>query len=102
MDFWVKLGEETFSLEAQFANLRPVEGIYFCVALRENTSGIKDRQSSVTLLGYMHKEDIWIQSSGHLKNLQAHVSDREVDLGAFAISCWVEADAVHFQFTGDL
>lgn len=41
----MKLGEETFSLEAQFANLRPVEGIYFCVALRENTSGIKDRHN---------------------------------------------------------
>lgn len=99
----MKLDQETFSFEAQFANLGPIEGIYFCVALREKYRWNKRQtQSSVTLLGYMHKEDIWIWSSSHLKNLQAHVSDREVDLGAFAISCWVEADAVHFQFTGDL
>lgn len=31
----MKLDQETFSFEAQFANLGPIEGIYFCVALRE-------------------------------------------------------------------
>lgn len=61
MDFWVKLDQETFSFEAQFANLGPIEGIYFCVALREKYRWNKRQtQSSVTLLGYMHKEDIWI------------------------------------------
>lgn len=33
MNLCVEFDQETFSLEAQFANLRPVEGIYFCVAL---------------------------------------------------------------------
>lgn len=57
----MKLDQETFSFEAQFANLGPIEGIYLCVALREKYRWNKRQtQSSVTLLGYMHKEDIWI------------------------------------------
>lgn len=57
----MKLDQETFSFETQFANLGPIEGIYFCVALREKYRWNKRQtQSSVTLLGYMHKEDIWI------------------------------------------
>ena len=35
MNLWVELDQESFSLEAQLANLRPVEGVYFGVALRE-------------------------------------------------------------------
>lgn len=35
MNLWVEFDQETFSLEAQFANLGPIEGIYFGVALRE-------------------------------------------------------------------
>lgn len=33
VDFWVQFDEEPFSLKAQFANLGPVEGVYFGVAL---------------------------------------------------------------------
>lgn len=36
MNLWVELDQETFSFEAQLANLGPVEGIYFGVALEEN------------------------------------------------------------------
>lgn len=35
MNLGVELDQEPFSLEAQFANLGPIEGIYFCVALGE-------------------------------------------------------------------
>lgn len=69
MDFWVQFDEEPFSLKAQFANLGPVEGVYFGVAL---------------------------------KNLKAHVSNSQIDLGALSVSRWVEADAIHFQFTDNL
>lgn len=31
----VELDQEAFSFEAQLANLGPVEGVYFCVALEE-------------------------------------------------------------------
>lgn len=31
----VEFDQEAFSLEAQLANLGPVEGVYFCVALEE-------------------------------------------------------------------
>lgn len=41
-------------------------------------------------------------SHSHLKNLNAHMSDSEIDLGAFSVRCGVEAHAVHFQFPGDL
>lgn len=34
MNLWVELDQEPFSLEAQFANLGPIEGIYFCVSLK--------------------------------------------------------------------
>lgn len=44
----MKLDQETFSFEAQFANLGPIEGIYFCVALREKYRWNKRQtQSSV-------------------------------------------------------
>lgn len=33
MDFLVEFYEEAFSLKAQFANLGPVKGVYFRVAL---------------------------------------------------------------------
>lgn len=33
MDLWVEFDQKAFPLEAQFANLGPVEGIYFCVSL---------------------------------------------------------------------
>lgn len=33
MNLWVELDQEVCSLEAQFANLGPIEGIYFGVAL---------------------------------------------------------------------
>lgn len=39
----MELDQEPFSLKAQFANLGPVEGIYFCVTLgekEEETRGI--------------------------------------------------------------
>lgn len=35
MNLWVEFDQEAFSLEAQFADLGPVEGIYFGVALGE-------------------------------------------------------------------
>lgn len=31
---WPQLDEETFSLKAQFANFRPVEGVYPCASLK--------------------------------------------------------------------
>lgn len=37
MNLWVELDQEAFSFEAQLANLGPVEGVYFCVALEEET-----------------------------------------------------------------
>lgn len=33
MNLWVELDQEALPLEAQFANLGPVEGIDFCVTL---------------------------------------------------------------------
>lgn len=41
-------------------------------------------------------------SDAHLKHLKAHVSNGQVDLGAFPVGRWVEADAVHLQFTRNL
>lgn len=35
MNLWVEFDQEPFSFEAQFANLGPIEGVYFCVALEE-------------------------------------------------------------------
>lgn len=35
MNLRVELNQEAFSFEAQLANLGPVEGVYFCVALKE-------------------------------------------------------------------
>lgn len=42
MNLWVELDQEAFSFEAQLANLGPVEGIYFCVALEENKPKLKN------------------------------------------------------------
>lgn len=42
-----------------------------------------------------------MRAAGHLKNLQAHVRNSQVNFGAFPVGCWVEADAIHLQFTGD-
>lgn len=42
MNLWVELDQEAFSFEAQLANLGPVEGIYFCVALEENKTKVKN------------------------------------------------------------
>lgn len=52
--------------------------------------------------GHVHKIDCWYESRSHLKNLEAHVRNSQVNFGAFPVSCWVEANAVHFQFTGNL
>lgn len=38
----------------------------------------------------------------HLKNLQAHMSHGQIDLGAFPVGCWVEANSVQLQFTSNL
>lgn len=35
MNLRVELDQEAFPFEAQLANLGPVEGVYFCVALEE-------------------------------------------------------------------
>lgn len=42
------------------------------------------------------------KTTSHLEDLQAYVSHGQIDLRSLAIGCWVEADAVHLQFTGDL
>lgn len=38
----------------------------------------------------------------HLENLKAHMSNSQINFGAFPVSGWVEADTVHLQFTGNL
>lgn len=48
MNLWVELDQEAFSFEAQLANLGPVKGVYFCVALEEETRQ-KGCQKIVTL-----------------------------------------------------
>ncbi len=48
-----------------------------------------------------NKEQLY-ESSIHLKNLKAHVRNSQINFGALSVSCWVEADAVHLQFTGNL
>lgn len=30
------------------------------------------------------------------------MSDSQIDLGALSVSCWVEANSVHLQFTSNL
>lgn len=45
MNLWVELDQEPFSFEAQFANLGPIEGIYFCVALGEKKGMLKERNN---------------------------------------------------------
>lgn len=46
MNLWMEFDQEPFSLEAQFANLGPIEGIYFCVALGEKKTKREDKTFS--------------------------------------------------------
>lgn len=42
---------------------------------------------------------VGVSSSSHLKNLQAHMGNGQINFGAFSVSGWVEADTIHLQFT---
>lgn len=53
MNLWVELDQETFSLKAQFTNLGPIEGIYFCVTLGEQKK--KERRILSNNEGYVHR-----------------------------------------------
>lgn len=44
MNLWMELDQEPFSFEAQFANLGPIESIYFCVTLVEKGT-LKERNN---------------------------------------------------------
>lgn len=44
MNLWVELDQEPFPLEAQFADLGPVEGIYFCGALKNLKAHVSNSQ----------------------------------------------------------
>lgn len=47
-------------------------------------------------------KESWHAGSNHLKNLKAHVSNSQIDLGALPVGRWMETDAVHLQFAGNL
>lgn len=72
MNLWVELDQEPFSLEAQFANLGPIEGIYFCVSLGEKGM-LEETFSNIVRDGGSCEEKSWYENSSHLKNLKAHM-----------------------------
>lgn len=96
MNLWVELDKEPFSFEAQLSDFGPIKIIYFCVSLEEKVT-----LENPTKKRFKQKVRGHIKGRRYLKNLKAHVRNRQINFGVFPVCCWMETNTIHLQFAGN-